>query len=288
MPASIVLSSLFLAASPGAAVPVAVRSLMLPSGVTLQYAERGSASGVPIIFLHGVTDSWRSFEPVFAHLPATVRAIAISQRGHGESSRPAAGYTYSDMSEDLRAFMDALQIPSAVIVGHSMGGSVAQRFAVDHSGRVSALVLMGAFSTIYRNEGMEEFWRSSLSKLADPIDPAFAREFQQSTLGRPIAPEWLETTVQESLKVPARVWQAAFRGFLDTPDFTADLEKLTAPALIVWGDRDTYATAADQARLRSVLRNARFLAYEGTGHAIHWEDPARFTADLLTFVAGRI
>ena len=94
-----------------------VSAMVLPTGVTLEYAERGSANGIPVIFLHGVTDSWRSFEPLFAHLPPSVRAIAITQRGHGRSSKPEMGYTYRDMAGDVRAFMDALDVPAAVIVG---------------------------------------------------------------------------------------------------------------------------------------------------------------------------
>ena len=91
----------------------------LPTGVRLQYVEQGRADGIPVVLLHGVTDSWRSFERVLPHLPETMHAFAISQRGHGDSSRPEAGYGYADMSEDLYAFMDAMHLPAAVIVGHS-------------------------------------------------------------------------------------------------------------------------------------------------------------------------
>ena len=63
-------------------------------------------------------------------------------------------------------------------------------------------------------------WDGTLATLVDPVDPAFAREFQQSTLARPIPAAQLDTFVAESLKVPARVWRATFRGFLDL-DFSA-------------------------------------------------------------------
>ena len=64
-----------------------VKSVELPGRVTLQYVERGETAGTPVIFLHGVTDSWRSFEPVLPHLPGSIRAFALSLRGHGDSSR---------------------------------------------------------------------------------------------------------------------------------------------------------------------------------------------------------
>jgi len=112
----------------------------LRTGVRLEYAEYGEADGTPIVFLHGLTDSWRSFERVLPLLPSSVHAFAVSQRGHGESTRPQSGYLLSDMSDDLDAFLDAVGIDRAVVVGHSLGASVAQRFAVDHKARVSALV----------------------------------------------------------------------------------------------------------------------------------------------------
>jgi pimeloyl-ACP methyl ester carboxylesterase len=217
-------------------------------------------------------------------LPPTVRAFALSQRGHGESSRPSSGYLYSDLSGDLLAFMDAIGLRNPTIVGHSMGASVAQRFVVDHQDRVSRLVLMGAFDTIHQDPGLTEFYASSIAQLTDPIAPAFAREWQLSTLAREMSPDHLDTVVAETVKVPARVWHATFSGFLSTPDFTSDLGTVTVPTLLMWGDRDAYALRHAQERLLEAIPGARLNAYEGHGHAFHWEDPARFARDLMTFL----
>ena len=87
-----------------------VARLNLATGVTLEYVERGDPDGTPVIFLHGVTDSWRSFEHVLPHLPPSIRAIAITQRGHGDSSRPDAGYAYGDFAADVAALLDAVGV----------------------------------------------------------------------------------------------------------------------------------------------------------------------------------
>src|SRR5262245_48124812 len=79
--------------------------ISLSTGVRLEYVEQGPSDGIPVVFLHGVTDSWHSFEGVLRHLPPTVHSFAISQRGHGDSSRPESGYLLSDLSDDLAAFM---------------------------------------------------------------------------------------------------------------------------------------------------------------------------------------
>ena len=164
---------------------------------------------------------------------------------------------------------------------------VAQRFVVDHPDRVSALVLMGAFSTFFQDPGHDRLLpdrplrRSPIQSIA-----AFAREWQLSTLALAMPVDHLDTVVAETLKVPARVWHEAFKGFLETPDFSSELAGVTVPTLILWGDRDTYALRASQDRLRSVIPGAKLLVYEGNGHALHWEDPIRFTSDLASFLTS--
>ena len=119
-----------------------VRSIELPTAGTLQYVEQGDRSGMPVVLLHGVTDSWHSFEPVLPYLPPTMRAFALTQRGHGDSARPAR-YRTREFAADVAAFLDALGLESAVVVGHSMGATNAMGFAIDHPRRTAALVLLG-------------------------------------------------------------------------------------------------------------------------------------------------
>jgi non-heme chloroperoxidase len=261
-----------------------VARVTLATGVTLEYVERGDPKGTPVIFLHGVTDSWRSFEPMLPHLPASIRAIAVTQRGHGGSSRPD-GYRYTDFSADVAALLDALHIRSAVVVGHSMGSLVAQRFAIDHPERTMGLVLLGAMPTIKGHPEVQAFWDGALANLTDPVDPAIAREFQVSTLAQPIAPALLDTYVAESLKVPARVWKATFREFLDT-DFSSALGRITAPTLIIAAEKDSFSRRQERDALVAGIRGSIVKDYTGAGHAMHWEDPARVAADIAGFVAA--
>src|SRR5215210_4586960 len=86
---------------------------------------------------------------------------------------------------------------------------------------------------------------SAVSRLTDPIDPRFVLDFQQSTLARPIASAFLDTMVQESLKVPARVWRAALAALLES-NFSSEIHAIRAPTLIVWGEQDTIASRSDQ------------------------------------------
>ncbi|HSB09999.1 MAG TPA: alpha/beta hydrolase [Blastocatellia bacterium] len=260
-----------------------VKSVELPNRVTLSYVEQGDRSGAPVVLLHGVTDSWHSFDLVLPHLPESIHAFALTQRGHGDSSRPATGYRFGDFAADVAAFMDALQIESAIVVGHSMGSSVAQRFAIDYPERTLGLVLIAAFAGLRGNPDVLDLWNSVISTMTGPVDPGFAREFQESTLGQRVPPAFFETIMQECLKVPARVWKAVFEGFLED-DFSDQLSKIKTPVLIVWGDQDVFCRRTDQDALLAAISGSRLIEYPGNGHAVHWEQPERFVSDLKAFV----
>lgn len=100
-----------------------------------------------MLFLHGYTDSWFSFSPTLERLPAGIRAIVPTQRGHGDSEKPGCCYQPADFAADVVALLDELGIERATIVGHSYGSFVAQRLAIDHAERVNALVLIGSGTT---------------------------------------------------------------------------------------------------------------------------------------------
>ncbi len=258
------------------------RYVDLPTGVRLNYVERGDPGGIPVVLLHGYTDSRRSYDLVLPLLPSSLRVFAVTHRGHGDSSKPDTGYLPSDFASDLAAFLDAMKIESAVIVGHSMGSTVAQRFAIDYPSRTRALVLEGAFLPAARNEAVREFFQT-VRVFADPIDPKVVREFQQSTLTRPVPGPFFETIVSESLKVPARVWKSALEPYT-TVDFSDRLKELSVPTLLVWGDRDGFTLRAEQDALNRAITGSRLTTYAGTGHCPHWEEPERFATDLIAFV----
>ncbi len=260
-----------------------IKSAELPNRVELPYVDQGDPSGVPLLLVHGYVDSWRSFERVLPHLPESIRAIALTQRGHGDASRPLAGYRSHDFAADLAAFMDALHLESAVIAGGSSGGFVARRFAIDYSERTLGLVLLGSPFTLQDKPEVVELWESTISRLTDPVDPGFVREFQQGMNARPVPDAFLETMVREGLKVPARVWNATFEGLLED-ESSGQLPEIKAPTLILWGDKDTIVPLSDQEKLRVAIEGSRFVVYPEVGHAIYWEEPDRVASDLAAFI----
>lgn len=258
------------------------RKVAIAPDVALDYVERGDPAGLPVVLLHGYTDSCLSYEPLLATLPAGLRLIAVSHRGHGESDKPASRYDTAEFTADFDHFMDALGIARAVIVGHSMSSQVAQRFAAHHPERVRALILIGAFTTLKGHAEVEGL-RQGVAALTDPVDPAFVREFQQSTLARPVPSWFFEAIVAESLKVPTHVWRSALDAQIGE-DCAAYHAAIAAPTLVLWGDRDGIGSRGQQALIAAAIRDARLTVYRGIGHSPHWEMPHRVAADIGAFL----
>lgn len=254
-------------------------------GLLIPYAEQGHPDGVPVVLLHGITDSHRSYEPVLAALPQSIRAIAPTARGHGDAGKPAGGYDAPQMAADVIAVMDALGIERTIIAGHSMGSWTARRIAACHPDRVLGAVLLGTFASFHDNPGIggltEEF-----RALEDPIDPRYAREWQDSTMVRPVPEAFMEMVVEETCKPPARVWRAALQGLVD--DRPEPAGTITAPTLLCYGERDAFVPRSDQDDLLARIPDAELRIYEGGGHALHWERPGRFAADLVEFAANLV
>jgi pimeloyl-ACP methyl ester carboxylesterase len=262
-----------------------VKSVVLPNGVRLEYAEQGDPAGIPVILLHGYTDSRRSWDRVLPLLPGSIRVFALSQRGHGESDKPATGYRPVDLSTDVVQFMNAVGVSNAVIVGHSMGSVVGRRLALDHPDRVSGLVLEAAFATLKGSPIMEGFWTDVIEPLEDPIPAGFVEDFQRSTLTRPV-PEWFfDLVVSESRKAPIQVWKGVIDE-LRKVEFAAETTVVKAPTLILWGDRDSYAPREEQELLKRSIPGSQLIVYQGTGHGMHWEEPERYVRDLTRFVTS--
>ena len=284
-------ATLFLSSAAGAqAAPGAVRfgDVRLATGVRLRYAERGDARGPAVIFLHGYSDAWSSFSRALPLLPTRLHVYALDQRGHGDSERPASGYGMRDLAADVVAFMDAKGIARATVVGHSMGSLVAQQVALAAPGRVERLVLVGSATSARKVVGIDQLGEA-VRAFPDPNGPApldFVREFQTSTVHRPVPAAFMnDTVIAASRKLPGRVWRALLDGMLATGPATG-LGAHRIPTLLLWGDRDAFFPRTEQDALLRMIPGARLKVYAGTGHTPQWEQPAEFARDVARFVPG--
>jgi pimeloyl-ACP methyl ester carboxylesterase len=258
-------------------------TVTLENGLTLSYTEQGDRAGPALVLLPGPTDSWRSYQQVLEELPLSIRAIAVSPRGHGDSNKPATGYRVEDFAADVVLLLDALRIQRAVLAGHSGSCLVARRVAIEQPERIAGLVLEASPTTLRDDPGLTEFVASVVSGLEDPLDSDFARSVIVDTSSGDLGAEVLDQLTDELVKVPAHVWREMFAGLLQYDD-TAELGRITAPALLIWGDADALVEREMQEQLARRISSGELVVYPGVGHTPRWEAPSRFAADVAAFV----
>ena len=259
----------------------------LATGPRLHFAEKGDREAEAIVFLHAYVDSWFSYSRVLSLLAPDYHAFAPDQRGHGDSDRPQCCYATDDYAADVDAFMEAVGIEEATIVGDSSGGLIAQRVALDYPHRVGRLVLIGAPPTLVDNEAVMELGES-LRTLEDPVPSEFVRELLESIIHQQLPEEFLERALSESLKVPARVWRDYWEGVVLTADDSARLGEIDAPTLILWGELDALLPREAQERRAAAIPRATLKVYPETGHLAHWVRPEWVVRDLEAFMKDTI
>jgi len=259
-------------------------TVRLSTGPRLHYAERGDRRGEAIVFLHAYVDSWFSYSRMLPLLSPSYHAFTPDQRGHGDSDKPRCCYTADDYAADVDAFMEAVGLDKATLVGDSSGGLIAQRVALDYPHRLSRLVLIGSPTTLVNNEAVMKAAEVMLAGLEDPIPSEFVREFVSGTINHPVPEEFLTGVVSESLKVPARVWRDYYEGVILTVDDTARLGEICAPTLILWGEQDTLLPREEQERRAVAIPNATLRVYSQTGHLAHWVRPEWVGRGLEAFM----
>ena len=259
-----------------------IREAHVATGVTLRYVEHGDRAGRPILLLHPWGESLRCFDRLIAVLPPSLRVLSLDQRGHGGAAKPAGGYELASFAADVEAFMDTAGLAPAVLVGSSSGGYVAQQVAVNSPRRVTGLVLVGSPRSLH---GRPPF-ADEVGRLTDPVDTAWVRESLTWFPRFHDVPDWyIEDRVRDGLLLPAHVWRDTLTGLITALPPTST-GTITAPTLIIWGDRDDLLSGEEERRLAAAIPGSRLVVYQDTGHLVLWEQPDRVATDLTAFVEG--
>jgi pimeloyl-ACP methyl ester carboxylesterase len=258
----------------------------------LAFAEVGSG-GRPLLIVHGFTGAKEDFARQAERLAGRGWHVVMPDlRGHGSSPAPQAGYDLSVMAADLAEVVDRLAWTRFAVLGHSMGGMVAQRLALDAVDRVSALVLVGT------TDGPVPIDRS-LVELAcrvvrDGGMPALleAQRVLGSTLMsssasagrlREIHPDWDEYRDRSFLACSASMYVELARGLLDTPSRLEELAALEVPTLVVVGDEDQVMLPGSR-RLAATIPGAELVVVAQAGHHPQAEHPGEFAATVAEFL----
>lgn len=254
------------------------RDIRLPDGRRHHYARVGS-TGPRVVLLHGFTDSWRSFELLFAALGARFQLFAFDQRGHGDSEA-ADSYATVDFAADAIAFIESLGKEPVHLVGHSLGTIVAQRVAETRPDLLASLILIGAATSTGGHPGLLSM-RDDLAAFADHVPRDYVKGFQASTAHQPLAPQQLDIFIDESMKLSLEAWRRVVDGLLADAALSTPI---LIPTLTLWGVRDGVFDAQAQEALARKIPGGRVIHYNDVGHAPHWESPARVAGDIGDFI----
>lgn len=268
----------------GAQEPRATVSL---DGVTIAYTDSGG-TGPPIICLHAIGHGARDFEDLSRRLSPQYRVIALdfpNQGNSGADSEPASGKRYTEI---LSRFIDGLNLSSATLLGNSIGGAVAIRYASLHPNRVKALVLcdsgglgspgrigrilIGGFVQFFAAGRRGVFW----------FPWAFSRYYSQ-VLRTESAHEERDRIVRSAYEI-APTLEEAWRSFAKTEEnLYPVLAVVRCPVLIAWAKDDFVLPLKDNAPAFDRFPHHRVETFEG-GHAAFLEDPEHFEGAIRAFL----
>lgn len=250
-------------------------------GVRLHYETSGEGPQIAV-FVHGWPGCWLWWEETVRRLPRRLCCYRIDIRGAGMSERPTGGYTIEQYASDIAAFADGLGLERFVYVGHSTGGAIGYQLALEHPGRLDALVLADPAAA----DGEPADTAATKRFLERARDPAGLRRFVESRVfAGPVAPELVDTVVEWALK-------ASDGYFIDTVyalqalRLGERLREIEVPTLLLAGAEDRVVAREAIVKAAEAIPNCRLHTLEGVGHAPMLETPDAVARQLVEFLAS--
>ncbi len=261
--------------------------IRLANGIQLHYETSGSGS-IPVVLVHGYSMSSEVWKKVLPLFPPDYRCWAVDLRGFGRSDKPNSSYSCATMADDIAAFMDAMGISNAVLVGHSFGGFVLQHFAARYPARVTALVLANAFAASLPPKG--------LSPAVEQRINGYGTVAQSRAVFAAVMPRYFDTanvTTQDierfiaiGLQAGNPALQQALQANYTTPAIpAAQLAAIQAPVLILVGTHDPFGTFDQAIAMSDALPNSRIQIITRCGHSPMWEKPTEFAGIVAEFIS---
>ncbi|MEU6106092.1 alpha/beta fold hydrolase [Streptomyces flaveolus] len=260
-------------------------------GATIGYDDVGPSTGLPVLLIHGHPFDRTLWAPqVTALTQAGHRVVTPDLRGYGRSGVTPGKVLLADFADDLAALLDHLGIERAVVGGVSMGGQITMELQLRHPGRLRALVLSDTSAPAETAEG--RLFRNRLADrlLAEGMD-GYAHEVIDKMLADynvTAMPDVAAHVLGMMCATDPRGAAAALRGRAERPDYRDVLAAVEAPVLIVVGADDVYTPVAEAEAIRCLVPHATLAVIEKAGHLPGAEQPDRFNAVLLDFLAERV
>ena len=247
-------------------------------------------TGPPLVLIAGMTADSRSWHPLLDRFSSSFKTVVLDNRGSGRTRTPDTSFSIRQMADDTVRLLDILNIEQAHIIGHSMGGYIAQELAINYPGRVDKLVLAStAAATSERNKtlfhnmfeqgerGMDfELWfRNFLFWILTP------ERFDNT--------EFIGAVLHYAVDDPHPQSLAGLRRQIEAVnghDTRMRLRNITAKTLVLVGEKDILARPGDVEMLCREIPGALPLkCLSGSAHAVHMENPGAFATTAMEFLS---
>jgi len=242
-----------------------------------------AGKGRTLTLIHGLggdLSRWAAFVPVLAE---GYRVLTWDVRGFGQSDKPDEGYTPGQWAHDLSLLLGKLGIEKSYVLGISMGGVIAQRFALDYPQVVEALILVSTSSEV--GERAAQAWEAQAAVLEQEGWDALAarRELAYAPAFAQAHPEILAEDAERIARNDPKAYVRATRG-IGCYNFTPELHRISCPTLILQGEADVLTPPGGSVIMHRNIPGSELVLLKDCGHSIPIEQPQEFLRLLLGFL----
>jgi pimeloyl-ACP methyl ester carboxylesterase len=255
--------------------------------MTVELAYQVHGDGPPVVVLHGLLGSARNWATIARQLGESHRVFCLDLRNHGESPW-AETMTFGEMAEDVAAFLDRHDLPSATVIGHSMGGKVAMRLALSHGERVTRLMVVDVAPVTYDHsfadylEAMQRVDLASTTRRAE-IDARLAEAIPDQGVRAFLLQNLVRSEAGFAWRVNLDALRANMAAIMDFP--TSEEEApYDGPTLFVAGGHSSYVLPEHRPAIERWFPRAELVAIDDAGHWVHAERPAEFLSAVRRFL----
>jgi 3-oxoadipate enol-lactonase len=243
--------------------------------------------GPTVLMLHGIGGGHLAFAPQVETLASSgYRAVAWDMPGYGHSL-PIEPYTFKGLAQSCIALIETLNCGDVVLLGHNMGGMVAQEVMARRPELVSKLVLCGTSPSFGKPEA--DWQREFIAQRTAPLDAgASMAELAETLVPQMVGPGSLPEGVRLATHCMSQVLPSTYRRALEalvTFDRRANLPQIRVPTLVVAGEHDRNAPPAMVKKMADSIPGSTFIEMPGIGHLQNLEAPDEFDGLLLNFLA---
>lgn len=252
--------------------------------IEANYVEEGA--GFPLVLIHGLNGDLTGWAKVMPEFVKSYRTIALDVRGHGGTSKPDIPYSVKQFSEDLFEFFQKLNLNQAHLLGLSMGGAIAQQFALDHSERIRSLILVSTFSYI------DPYAQRAFLRLRKRLEEGGYPAFFDEVVKIAFTPEYVAANAgaiadlkQKRIQINSPVAIARATDGLMAFDLKEEISRISVPTLMISGKEDEFTPIHLAEQIHHSVKGSEWKIIRGVGHNLYIEKPTEMVEIVLEFLA---